>query len=163
MFESFWKKLWWKASFRWLTKTTVLFRYTSFHSKLHSHLNSVRQVSWFSLFITCTCSLFTHGRAPSLQLMQQKRSTWLWFTKQQLMAMWTPWLQWSERTLPSWSLVTERVNESRACSQDVCCFSLQLNFPFFIMIFVFNELYLVAEYGKFELFFGTSTGNAQFG
>lgn len=26
--------------------------------------------------------------------------------------------------------------------------------------FVFSKLYLVVEYGKFELFFGTTTGNA---
>lgn len=27
---------------------------------------------------------------------------------------------------------------------------------------MFSKLYLVAEYGKFELFFGTFTGNSQF-
>lgn len=161
LFESFGRSYDEKVSFRWLTKTTVLFRYTLFHQKLHSHLNSVRQVSLVSLFVICTCFLFTRGYAPSLQLMQQKRSTWLWFTKQQLMEMWTPWLQWSERILPSWSLVTERVNEGQACSQEICCFSLQIELSkFFILIFVFSELYLVPEYGKFELFFGTATGNA---
>lgn len=115
-----------KSKFQMTNKTTVLFRYTLFHPKLHSHLNSMRQVSLVSLFIVCICSLFTRGCAPSLQLMQQKRSTWLSFTKQQLMVTWTPWLQWSERILPSWSLVTERVNEGWACSQEICCFSLQI-------------------------------------
>jgi len=34
---------------------------------------------------------------------------------------------------------------------------------FFSLNFVFRKLYLVAEYGKFELLFRTSTGNPQFG
>lgn len=35
-------------------------------------------------------------------------------------------------------------------------------FYFFILIFVISKLYLVADYGKFRLFFGTCTRNALF-